>query len=479
MSIINSRTIGEAPTFTTEQEQELKKFNGVTNSTIYDLAGDIPVSSLTQFGTALKAGAATVTFWGDSITNRGNPADPVNEAEGTYVDLVKKQLTNAFPDVVFTFNNLGLGGRTSSQAMNVNYIGQATVNSSTGFAQSEANFTVTVGNSWLVHCKDTAPDLVILAFGMNPEQNGVLDDGLKNMDTEFKTWLKIPSVCVVPVMFPHTTKDRITAFNDLAEVYRFRGKKLKYGVLDINRVQQLLVAGKDIKRKLPFGSISLTDWVTKNGTVSGSNEDPRVFGADSSLVFVKKASDLAISVDFEYTDPATEGVFTITCREPRAPDIMNAQPPIICYINPANGALSVYAAGHLRLIKFLNITAGQHNITLTLDSDDFTLSHNGVAQGGSDIARASYRESDIEIGFVGGTTGGGIVHEVKTTALLPDSTLPTLSQDDVWGIPDGTNFTKYPYGGNGINHPSSLAIEHIYRPVFTELIRSAQLAYSK
>lgn len=258
---------------------EARDYNDQIPSALPSL--DYRVGDLSAFFNAIRNGAATVVFWGDSIT------EGVSQVcyEDSWAGVLERALRLQNPGVTWTFVNLSLAGRGIQNAQDSAYTGKAApddtiatnfYHAAVGGATSLWPTGSVIGKAWRDHVKDAIPDLVIFAFGANDISGSSAPWAtfLKNVKSFISTFAKVPSLAVVPTALPLSTDP---TFGPLAEninvtAIAARGvcEETNLTNIDANRMQQLLCTAKDVvnekySQELDFYNYP-TGWTVVAGT---------------------------------------------------------------------------------------------------------------------------------------------------------------------------------------------------------------------
>jgi hypothetical protein len=216
-------------------------------------------TNLGQLSSAIKAGSAVIALVGHSIMEGQNQ----NWREASPARIFERMMREAFPDCVFTFINLSLGGRDAARFANTGYVGATNDNTpATGyFRPSSSNVNVwevwrtpdlsingsTVGKSWRQQVVDAAPDAVLFLHDLNEVSLSGFVTAMTTIMTNFQSgteWnTKRPSVILgtshVGLTTPALIRTVQRATRGLAAQY-----KVPY--FDAGRFYDLLVTGKDV-----------------------------------------------------------------------------------------------------------------------------------------------------------------------------------------------------------------------------------------
>ena len=224
--------------------------------------------------TAFIKGSVKITIVGDSIS-----AGADNWRSNAYATLLKTKLKQTFPWVTFTFSNLAIGGMSSTTLISDSYVGAIDrasyvsgsnfwfpqspggVNGNdivapTGYALLDEEYWPTgsvSGKTWKQHIVDSAPDIIVWAFGMNDGTD--YETFLYNYET-FQTYIKTQMASSVPwfVLVSCFLADKIPPNGQphatwqipaqcMADQMKYVAQRDSYGLIDANAVFSLLRDG--------------------------------------------------------------------------------------------------------------------------------------------------------------------------------------------------------------------------------------------
>lgn len=231
------------------EEQAYEKSTGKSKTAaMYAHAVDemsaIPNSALSTALKSIELGTLRVAVMGDSISAGG---DLVLSSEG-YVERLERKLKQQLPKTTIILQNFALGGRRISEAINPNFVG-GTVNEGLTFYTSWS----VIGKSWLDHVKDFAPDLFIIAFGMNEAWVSTSDfdfyTRLKTLVDTSQTWASKPSPVYVSTILPTTNPEYYDQSQEITKAVNRAGRVLakEYGlpIVDAGRLWEIVRDGVD------------------------------------------------------------------------------------------------------------------------------------------------------------------------------------------------------------------------------------------
>ncbi|HBB8702411.1 phage tailspike protein [Escherichia coli] len=387
------------------------------------------ISGMTTFYKASEL--CNVVIMGDSISTEGPNALSKNDCMAS---VIFNEIKKTNPDVNFNFINRAIGGQTWLHANS----------KPTGFP---AWYTDT-SKDWLEYVKSDSPDLLILAFGMN-DANGFNAGALHSVVNKINAWEKVPSLIFVtnPVPAISTTWSGGQGFyatifqegRDWAAGYaRSYARHYGYSLLDINRQFCLIRDGRD------YIDIPLKRVGTYNQSyVHDTNVIARDFAITGDISSWPEGKVLSVKVGQGSLD--------------------------IVFITNNGGHFKVtaycegdYSSPYVDVATSIPVALGQ-TLDISVQNDTFAMfigitqviSFSLIRTGGEIALVAEWQDSPGSGPFVSVAANVGNFLECKYTA----------RDSDIWGHDDGTAETKYPEGGNGINHYSSNGIDLIVKPV--------------
>lgn len=386
-------------------------------------------SGLTAF---YRSPSPKIVIMGDSISTDGPNALSMSDSMSS---IISKKIKRDNQDTPVSFLNRAIGGQTW---LNAN-------GKPTAFPAWYAD----TSKDWLEYIKADAPDLLILAFGMN-DANGFNAGALHAVVNKIKAWDKVPSILFVTNPVPAMA----TTFNDGSGFYatifqegrdwaagyaRSYAKFYGYSILDVNRQFCLIRDGRDYVTT-PLERINIFNQSYINGTASGIVRDFSISGDIASwptgkVLFVKAGRG---DLDVVYITNQS-GVYKVTA---------------FC-----DGD---HATAYVDILTTTSVTAGQ-TLDVNIQNNHFTLfsgitkvvSFDLIRTGGEMSVIAEWQDTPGSGPFTSITVNGGNYLQCEYSA----------RDSDIWGHDDGTADTKLPEGGNGINHFSSKGLELVIAPV--------------
>ncbi|GGS09830.1 SGNH/GDSL hydrolase family protein [Deinococcus sedimenti] len=416
-----------------------------------------------------------VLFIGDSITEGWDQLD----GRDAYAAQLAAALRLLNPAVVIA--NYALGGRGLSHYNDPNYKGQAAepANIGTGFGPSW-NFArpwVVVGKSWRDHARDFAPDLTVVAFGMN-EAGGAGSDAthaanLQAALDDTATWPTPPTAVVVPTFLPTPYLDRYGQRQDVtqavARATREVGRTRGLYVADANRLDGLLRRGVDDVARAARTEADWEGWpdvwgagagtwvhagdtLTPGSGVSGFAERTEAPFYNGSISFNVRPADPGdkLWVGYRHSDSLGE---------------------MIVLIHPTggsfgSGAIEVYTAPGALLTQQsgLNIPVGAETPVRIVADGSW---HEVWVAGVRALRIQTYRnlhDGTVRMGL--DAPGRMTMKHLRLTYLDALTAGPMYTEDELLGVwPNGESDS-----GNAINHPTGEGHALILTPAFRGLL---------
>ncbi|MBC5628865.1 BppU family phage baseplate upper protein [Clostridium sp. NSJ-6] len=397
-----------------------------------NILNDIPESCLKQFLKAINLGNCTVVFWGDSITEYGNPLSE----EGTYFNLFCKKLQESFPNVTFNFVNLGYGGRTILQAQDSSYIYKDT------------------GKVWRELVKEKEPDLLFIAFGMNPTTARKHKESITNLDTFIKTFSKVPSVIFQSNWLPCKEYTDSTLRLNNSRITRYMTKSLGYGLMDIGRKHKVLRDGEDERKLLSTGTRYMNEWTISGGYFMNENSIA-VISQDKG--YCRKNIDCIFAKIKVKMENSTGNISQVDIGKL---SVQINEGNVKCYIN--NGLFKTHNIGFAN--QYPTIEAIVYEGKYIVKVEEVEIFNKNEFEFFDNIKL-------VNLGF---QVGKGSFKEAELVEFMPYKSQAILNDEDLLGEyifnESGYYPTRYPYGGNGVNHPTSTGMFVMYEEFIDGLI---------
>lgn len=443
------------------------------NQAIENIAADIPLVSLTQAHKAINTGTIKVAFWGDSITEGIDQVD-LNEI---YANRFIAELKKVIPGVTITSQNFGLASRGIAQAVSSTYaaVNPEPSDTSLGFWRSWS----TAGKTWRDHVKDFAPDLLIVAFGMN--DSGTIGGGadyneysnLVTLINYASGWTKVPSIVLIPTFLPTTDTSRYSQRQDItnsvARATREYGRNTGYPVADANRLYQILRSANDqVLRAADLVYSPLTGWggdtpdyTFESGRISQNNTSANKIISQSRIFY-----NGVIEAD---VIPITDGLASGQIQYRYSSDL--GYMAVQWKAGVGTGQIELYTSDDLvtpiAYVANLAIPAGsQTHIKIVTDGANHKIYVGNVATPTIDwTVYKKLHDGNVKIGNPGSKMS--TMDNLKLIYADPlDGGVALYTEDDILG-PYNDAYSS----GNGINHPSGLGYALFYLPAFYGILQ--------
>ena len=429
--------------FTGVQQEGLYR----TFSTKQNAPDFIPSSDITpsRHLNGITTATPVVMLLGDSISTSG--PDSWNTASDMFTILCD-EMARKNPDRTFTFLNRAIGGQRWTNLL----------------TRPEV-FPAWYGDSsqlWLDAVKGSAPDIVFLAFGMN-DSNGFAADAVRRCVNAINSWPKVPKIIFITNPLPARTTQLNDGFGFVGPDFqegrdnpagwvRSWASVHGYGVIDIHRAQVAMRDGYDVSKNilvhqgsytpetLPGGALRSgapsVDWSILGTVLAGAWPVGKVLscktGSIGEAVFVSNVAGKFAIVGFS-DDGATVSV-TSTKDVPTG----TFEIGISVVDNMATVVVDRDACLSIPIVR----RGGRYNLIVGWQDDLTTGPFNALEFSTGYPARGQFNRS--------------------------------LTDEETFGPSSPIADRKPVYGGNGVNHYSSVGVEKLVRPV----IEAADLTLS-
>lgn len=402
----------------------------------------IPAQHLRVFG---AAPAPTVVIVGSSTGTWS--ADSVDTGSGV-TPLLQRLLNKYNPEKSITFYNRCIGAQTF-----------ATLNSKPSVFP--AWYTDTSRN-WLDYVSDLAPDTVYIISGSN-DSSAASRATIKSIIDKLAAFPKPPdvvfftqpSVCLDPdpAYAAYGTRAGQEGRDYAAGLVRSMAQYYKKGFLDANRMGGIVLDGRDIldnasMRVLPNipvtsgrfapGIPTIDFSLTMNFNGSAAANDAAFLDSSANPVFIKVGADGANSDsgDIAFIQKTAGGFLRIQLYNGGA----SYQSITTAIVFPTTSfTLDVIKVGSVLTLSFNG------------SEDTLRVSFNIIAAGGEMYPRTGYFN-----------LASGPWTSVILNVGMPKLYKKLLTSTEAWGAANPTAARQMPYGGNGVNHFSSIGTREIY-----------------
>jgi lysophospholipase L1-like esterase len=415
------------------------------------------------FDAAITAEACTVTFVGTSITE-GWVAQAENS--NTWVNRFKRTLARSYPNVDFTFINLGLSSRQLSDYVDTGYLGLASepANARAGYyraANSDAwPSGSTVGQSWKAAAEATAPDLFIIDMGMNDTTDiDTYSTNLAATITQSRTWAKSPSIALVSSMLKRADQSTYENVRNYSNITRFTAISMSCGIIDVGALWNHAVRGELVLDSVFQRQNSISDW-QQAGTVTTLTDNS--FSSSSGGYIFKFGNYTGGRVAANFSP--TGGTSNYSCYF-NLEDGDTAVAGELIWVIRFNSEISIYNKQGSKLIAFATgaaVTgAVAEFIDIRVDKNLVQIYINNVFIGRYIMSKTKgFGGLGMRV-FNNSSASNIVVDLAETVTASPIFTELELLGDTTAAA--GWNVGDYSKGGNSINHPSRLALKEIYQ----------------
>lgn len=412
----------------------------------------VPAEHLQKF---MRAKDPVVVLVGDSLATP-NP-NALDETSTLYSALVSKIRADN-PGKNVSFYNRAVGGMAWSDINGVAW---------TNYPDWYTNQSA----PWLSYVEALSPDLVVFAAGMNDGYQDAFDaDNVTSVVSKVKAWAKVPDIVFVttpvPTLEPHAnyayfgTQAEQESRDKNAGWIRTYAKYHGYGLLDVNRAANAARDARDILKtysKRAISSLALP---------SGS------FVADVAYA----CRDFSLSVELNSTTFSSGNTLGVRLG-PRTNDVVlvrnvggnlqfdfyyGAEPPSN-YQNVLTAIPAPAGAFSLQVEKRDGLFVARVSTAAGVDE---AVRVKIITHGGVFSPRVGWYDNQF--------ASGPCVNLEWLNIGLDSRVRPSITNNALWGAPGPAADTKYPDGGNGINHPTSRGFSEIYGRV----IRASRMGAS-
>lgn len=398
----------------------------------------VTAAQLPSFSSKLNP---VVVVVGDSITTQQpNSVDAVN----TQYQIICNKIKKDNPGRSITFYNRGIGGMGFFQLDGV---------ASSGWP----DWYTTTTDPWLDYVSALNPDLVIVSMGMNDSSENISLNAVESVIAKIRAMSSKPDVVMVTCAVPSTnpgqsfhaeygSKSGQEGRDYAAGVVRAASVKNAVPFIDVNRVFNVvrdgfdvldshskIIAGASVSGGGYLSPVECRNWsavVGLSGRAAYTGADPiavKVGPKSTEVCFIKINGIFQLQIEC-YN--AQQGYYTTyTLADQIVPDSAHQ-----LQIEVFNQGIRVFVVGS------------------TVDSKpDFK---NLYVGGGLYFPG---------IGKYDANYGSGTLSSVDQFAYGEHTRyMPSVKNTELWGAGDNSGATKSPYGGNGINHPSSIGAQAVW-----------------
>lgn len=434
------------------------------------LATDLqPTWDRSQFDAAIASGSCTVTFIGTSIT----VGTAESENSNTWVNRFKRYMEYKYPAVDFTWYNLALGGRNLVNYNNASFQGQTSEPSdiSTGYYVAANPDTwpngSTVGQSWKDAAEATAPDLFVLAQGMNDRDYPyIYQHYLNTAINDALSWATAPSVLLVTEMLPKSDFDGFSQISRLSDYIRWYAMYNGYGLLDVGRAWKAVRYNVDPVKTVAQRQDSIADWAKSGGAMTLTDDSVTVSGGTNGVI-TKPGNHAGARFSFTFTPITNQADWLIQTA--------------IYTGDPDNGCIHIERIGNTISIKKRPVAAAEITFTTTppvastpevwdvrINRIWITIHRDGIFVG-KFVHKQTDSTGNLAFG-INTASATNIVIDIEEQAA--PFAAPLVNDAFLLGGPAQGDWQSgnHSIGGNSLNHPSRLAVANLFDPVIRDWI---------
>lgn len=432
------------------------------------------------------------TILGDSISTNGDLLN-VNTSEAlgtieqspdgitlgdTYTSYLYDQIGDAIKDKTINFRNRAIGGT---------YLGDwnswRTIN--------------TVEKTWIEHIKDTTPDVLIIAFGMNhntfDKARRVAWD-LKQI-TEYVNANFVIKPDLVFVTSPRPTYQPQSWWGDFEEhtsreitasAIRYGAIQYKAYLLDVNRISNIKRTGTDWLNPT-FKEIDESPFIL-NQKINGSYE----FIGSKAMKINKQLKDFVLKFSLIFPENLTSSDYVNITFNNTSDEGLNSNQIVINPVYATGSGIRSYCkiANHSNWgtdatrLKFFETQKNVFHLRIEKRGNKLEVweeTFNGISLGlvlRDDVSIWDCL-GDINFSiFQSNETAKVTMSDFRLFEPIYEEYMPEITEKMMWGEfnPNDTGL-KTPYGGNGVNHPSSIGIKKVYFPLVEKLAQDIADVY--
>lgn len=399
-----------------------------------------PSEHLKRFSTKSNP---VVVIVGDSIATE--IAD-VNGKTASIWSLLQEKITSDNPSKNITFHNRAIGGQTYFTAVGL------PVGGTLPDWYSDTN------KAWPLYVGELEPDLLIFHFGMNDGDGSFQSSTVRKYVDSLLPNASIftggiPDVVYCTNLTP-AIDAQISGFGDeagqsgrdfVAGYTRTFAKNRGYGLIDVHRNCCIVKDGFD---PLSTSLERIGDVVPTAGAVVAS-ESCRDFKWNLTVSQLSVAEPLAVKLGgSEVTDNTNRGSFAVI-SESGGYFVVDLYSTVTDFYHSTTTTTLVPAGSFS-----LGVEKKGSTLNIAVDGTTVFNYEKLVTHGSEFVPRAG--DSTYQTGNITAATFfRGVATVYKTQ----------IANDEMWGVSTANVLTKTPWGGNGVNHPSSIGVSMVMQPV--------------
>nr|EIP1109029.1 phage tail protein [Citrobacter freundii] len=390
-----------------------------------------------------------VVVVGDSIsTYQPNTVDKVSSQYQCIIDKIKRDNPGKTP----VFYNRAIGGQLFKDLDAI----------PTGFVDWYTDHN----KPWLDYVSELNPDLVFVNMGMN-DSSGISVAAVNSVINKIKAFPSKPDIVMSTCMVPSTNGggSNNTAYGSksaqegrdyAAGLIRAACVRNNIPCVDVNRVFNVMRDGFDVldsyNVRLSGATVTNGAYIcpveARNWSAKFSLPDRASYNANGRTLAVRVGSQ---SKETVFIQVHTDNTLKLTLWN-------------------ATGGTNVYVPSQV-------IPDSPHQITVEVYNQKIRVYLSGTSTDTLPAWVNLYVGGGLYLPAIGGYENnysvGGLTSIDEFNYGEHVKYLPALTNTQVWGVGDGTAGTKLPYGGNGINHPTTMGIS-----VFERAYDSCDFSFS-
>ena len=363
---------------------------------------------------------------------------------------IKAKLSSAYPNKNITFYNRSIGGETYFTAL--------------GTPFSFPSWFTDTERGWPRYVGDLNPDLVIFNFGMNDSS-----DLQSSTLATYQTYLD--NVGIFPAGRPDliyctnltpSIDSKIGDFGTeagqsgrdfVAGYTRTYAKANGYGLMDMHRLCTIVKDGYDPTNTELKAQGSITP---SSGAVAGNVQCTDFKWELTTTLAV--GTNMAVKLGAaEQSDASGRGAFVVVSN---TGGFLTAD----FHATPSDFYESVVTTVSVPAGSFtLTVEKKQNSVSILINNIE-AVYFGGVRCAGRDFIPRAGDATYVSGNITAANFWSGEYKKYRQT----------LTNNDMWGAPSLTTETRTPWGGNGVNHPTTIGGAAIYQPV----IDSSAFGYS-
>lgn len=459
------------------------------------------------FAAAVSANAAKVAYVGHSIANGNNQ----NYYGATVYSGLRSVLKEAFPSVVFTFENYGIGGTQADDFLgNPNTTVAAPSNNVyREFWQNDSG-AITSAAAWANKVAAFLPDLIVMQWDLNETDPAAFATSIQSIIDDINAnarWsAKRPSIVLAA---SHTGIANQSVVRNCHKCLRALARKNKLPLIDAGRIYDILTTGVDPVNIIP----SVSGEIAWGGRLRAASALPAEFyeskigvaysptgtnirdqSSGASLRFYRSALSADGANQIEIATNTVSAVVSVFYRANPLDanyatgtgaqyEIRITGTAVQAYYWPAGSAVAISGAavtltnGTGTNAKFqirAEYKGAAHKVTICAPTGEVKqfefFDYQRLESGYNGWGYSGTSGGQLSVGLVGNVSAGQVLEFWSAqdfgAAILPDSALLGAVND--WS----SNYTSA--GGNAINHPSNAGYKLIYEHAFYDVARQLQ-----